>query len=448
MDWSLLLCSARDSFRTVPPAFPLNRYTFWYRAPANEGLPTVYYVPVLSKLVRSSVHVNSKLLATRNKMREEFLSPRNIWRTKRAVDFLTLSSKVGNSYFKDFIGVEFASVDAISSITGTEFPFGRRNSEKSFSYLVLQDDSNSIVQYLQYRYPRSVGDLVAVRQLPPEVEKSLPEAEFTPKKGEYEETLPPISAQPMYANKWLQGLEQPSRVVVNGRYLLPASKSLNFLEEWANGVATTPGKRYTFFCAEYNLAETTENNYQSIFISVLCYALLVLAPGGNMAVKCFVPLTTASVEIIYLMSLCFEEIALLPPCNTTPSNSCYLLGRNYAASAQCAEIRQSLLSLLSTLLASVLLHPLYQKVRTDNTYHLPNILLGDYFAYLRNSVPAAYSAWIGKRCEELLAREIAAYRRVQDAILGRETHEEYDYTKFLTIWNLPGTPTERTDEEE
>jgi 23S rRNA U2552 (ribose-2'-O)-methylase RlmE/FtsJ len=162
-----------------------------------------------------------------------------------------------------------------------------------------------------------------------------------------------------------------------------------------------------------------EQDGQRLFIAETATALKCLALGGSYVLKLFDCVTLPTIELMYLLSLCFQETHLIKPMTSRPANSeRYLVCKGYRESAAA-----SLLVDLDMQPASILYTRLLPPSTIDPTF----------LAYVEGAVAASLS-WQRQHCDIIYD---AMRMSSTSTPVKAPNRVSYDLDRALTFMGLP-----------
>ena len=97
------------------------------------------------------------------------------------------------------------------------------------------------------------------------------------------------------------------------------------------------------FSLDFNKQE--ENSLNLIF-SEICFAVMMQKAGGSFVLKVFDTFSSASVEMLYLLSYLYEEVYIMKPSTSRPANSeKYVVCLNFRNVPNLSKIKEKLLAI-------------------------------------------------------------------------------------------------------
>ncbi len=293
--------------------------------------------------------------------------------------------KIGKSIFITRAAVKLANIDAVHKITPDVFTLDKQRSNKPFTFCDVAAGPGSFTQYLQYRFPNSIGygiTLSNVKGL--DWNKSVIDMnKFTPFYGD-DNTGNLYTHWKNFSNYVLE--KQPSGVdlvVADG------------------GFETDIHSEQEFLSSRLILCES--------IIGINCTKI-----GGDFVLKVFDTVTDISAQTLYILSMCFDFITLFKPVSSRPANAeKYLL---------CKTKRPNT-ALFSQLLENVL--NAYTDTRMINSF--------------LNYLPDNFTDWLTEENTNGVKEQSLAVKDILMQLTGKakNTEHPYNYLKFLTIWALP-----------
>ena len=134
-------------------------------------------------------------------------------------------------------------------------------------------------------------------------------------------------------------------------------------------------------------------------------------------IKTFDTVTSLSAQLIYLMSLCFDELSIIKPISSRPASAeRYLIGKG-----RRKEIGS----------VSMILDEANRSYRDGS-----NVI-----KLIDNQLPADYIEWLRVQNELSVDRQIEAAENIIKLMAGQEVeHPPYDLRKALILWQVPDNP--------
>jgi cap1 methyltransferase len=288
--------------------------------------------------------------------------------------------------------IKLANIDAVHHISNHVFTFIDKTSPSPFSFCDVAAGPGGFTQYLQYRFPNSIGyGMTLKHQTLDWNTKSLDMSRFSPFYG-------PDNTGNLYTN-WNHFIDFVLAEQPNGVDLVTADGGFD-LEE---GDKTLLHKQ-EFLSSRLLLTQS--------LIGIACTKL-----NGNFVLKTFDTVTSISAHVLFILSLCFNRIIIFKPISSRPANAeSYLLciGRK-------PDIQQY-----------------YQLLSDAANLYTDDLFLSTLFS---DDLPASFTNWLYSSNTRSLDRQLSSAQHILLYINGQSpTIPSYDTRKFLLMWNLPDTP--------
>lgn len=288
--------------------------------------------------------------------------------------------KIGNSIFKNRAAVKLANIDAVLHLTEDSFSFVKRTSENNLTFCDVAAGPGGFTQYLQYRYPKSRGYGMTLKNSD---DWDLGILDL----GRFEIYYGPDNTGNLYYN-WFHFCS----------HVLSKDKDGVDLVLGDGGIQT-----------DYEQQEIESSR----LLLVQCLVVLFLSKK-HAVVKIFDTITEFSVKLLYLISSCFKETYIFKPCTSRPANSeRYLILKHSNNNPRKESIKEYLKNVNEQM-----------ENRNDVT--------------LEAEVSQDFVDFLYQRNQESIENQITAGERIL-RYLSKENPEVpvYNIHKFLKIWALP-----------
>ena len=300
---------------------------------------------------------------------------------------------IGRSIFINRAAVKLANIDAVHHVTNDIFTFDLKQSTTPFTFCDIAAGPGGFTQYLQYRYPLSVGYGITLKHETLDWSRRfLDMAQFTPFYGE-------DGTGNLYTN-WNQFTEYVHSQQPDGVDLVTADGGFDLEDSM-----------------DKTLLHRQEFLSSRLFLTQALVGIACAKAGGNFVLKTFDTVTDLSAQIIFSLAQCFDRITIFKPVSSRPANA-----EKYVICINRTPDITHIFNLLSDA----------SRLYTDDLY-LTNLFL--------DPLPKPFQQWLTQINSESTNRQL---RAAQDILLFlRGTPPDiplYDTDKFLVIWNLPDTP--------
>jgi cap1 methyltransferase len=312
------------------------------------------------------------------KVKDAFAHPQ----FQAARDVTNPFEKIGNSIFLNRAAVKLANIDALFSITGEQWHWGRRTSDKGFTFCDIAAGPGGFTEYLQYRYPQGRGWGMTLQGDLDWRRDRLDLSRFTPLYG-------PDGSGDLY-RYWSWLLEQVPPV----------------------DLVTADGG----FDTEDQPRRQEELSSQLLVVEGLL-GIQLLRPGGTFVLKLFDTSTAVMADLIYLLATAFEEIVIVKPVSSRPANSeRYLVARRR---------RDNVTATTAALTAALAAY--------SDTHYLDRLIT--------EPLPSSFLTWLREGNRVAVAEQLAAARRILLLLKGADPQTpRYYLPRCLLLWSVPATP--------
>lgn len=388
MDPSSNLCSlSHSSFD-----YPTFLYPLWYTPSSSPNL-TTETIPISTTGNPPPYCVDETRYNTLQKLKNSFDNPN----FDKARDASNPFEKIGRSIFMNRAAIKLANIDSVLHVTPSASTYQKQQLDDDLTFCDIAAGPGGFTQYLQYRYPKSIGYGMTLKSQTLDWNTSLLDMNrFTPFYGD-------DNSGNLYT-QWRSFVDfvkskNPSGVdliTADGGFDLESSESSNEKNE---------------------LLQKQEFLSSRLFLVQALVALSCVKTGGNVLIKTFDTVTEFSAQIIYLLSCCFDKVMLFKPVTSRPANAeKYFVGRG------AKRYIQQYIAVLEKAASKF----------TDTTYS--EILFTE-------ELPEDFLKWITEQNNNSTNLQIKTAASILNYLNGKEIQQEkYDIHKFLIIWNLPETP--------
>ena len=386
MDPSILLSLSYDSLKEVQPEI-VDINTGWYSQNGQIALRENYtYRSTQSGMKPTYCNVATYDILQR--VKDAFDTDGFV----EARDATNPFEQIGRSIFINRAGVKLANIDAVHHVSKNTFTFDKKTSDDPFTFCDIAAGPGGFTQYMQYRYPNSIGYGMTLRSTNLDWStKFINMDKFTPFYG-------PDNSGNLYSN-------HESFV----EYVLKHER---------DGVDLVTGDGG--FDLEDNNDKTLLHQQEFLSSRLLLTQCLVgigcTKIAGNFVVKVFDTVTTISAQILFVLAQCFQKILIFKPATSRPANAeryVICMNRNPDVGA-------------------------YYQLLLTAAKSYTNEYLATIFA---NSMDVSFEEWLTISNNESINRQLEAAERILRYLKGLDLEiPSYNIHKFLTIWNLPDTP--------
>ncbi len=287
MDPTKVLCQINSQYQLSNQTMilPLS-----YEIKQNERNFIVKYELETAEKRLSPICVDEKLLYLREEIKKQFNNPNFSNARLKTNPFEYL----GNSIFMNRASVKLANIDAVINPLQRQGGYINPQEDTQIFYLDLAGGPGGFSQYLQYRYPNSIGfgmTLTTESNLNWNSTK-LDMTRFYPYTGE----------------------DGSGNLYTQWNYLVTKIKQENVL-----------GLQLVVADGGFEIDQSTQANLQEFLSSRLILieflvALSTLTIGGSFICKVFDTISPFSADLLFLASLCFDRLFLFKPISSRPAN--------------------------------------------------------------------------------------------------------------------------------
>jgi len=385
MDPTAKLCQIRDSFNQPQPTVDLpESFSFGTELPSytlNIQESSIIDTPNLPP-----TFVDSDLYATLENIKLQYNTPKFEEIRLQYNPF----ERIGNSIFIDRAGVKLANVDAVLNLTGHTGGFMAQQSLNEFTFVDLAGAPGAWTQYIQFRFPLSIGYGISLKEAIPWRTDILNMDSFAINYGE----------------------DDTGNLYTNA-------------ESFAKYVKTSVNTGVDLVMADGGFSVKGEEERQEfltsrLILSEMLTALESLRIGGSFICKVYDTVTKIMADLIFLMSLCFENIWLFKPISSRPANS-----ERYLV---CKNLRPNIFEYINILATA---YYRYQG-KTSNDIMITNLF---------STLPEVFVSWLTNSNNQSFQTQID-YGNIILQLLNDHpvSLPQYNLYKCLVIWNLPDNP--------
>lgn len=344
---------------------------------------------------------------------------------REALQIVYPFENVPNSIFMDRAGLKIANTDAIYNVTrGIKPGLIKMRSDLKLSYCSIAEGPGAFVQYIQFRYPNSVGFGMTLKTDDSKLDWNLnliDQSKFIPVYGE-------DGTGNLYKN-WSYLEKEIRRTYPEGVLLVTADGGFE--------VKSTP-------------PEKRETESGRLLLTQFLTGISVVQTGGNFVCKLFETLTPISKQLIWILSCCFKRISFFKPISSRTTNT-----ERYIVCEDANPNRYQYISLLSN--ANDSYNSLAMEDKTKESMEdktddpsLLNSITNQYNVVnlFSNNLPDDFILWLKEQNQLSIDRQYKILENIDKVMLAMANNDpipivnqyEYDINKLLIIWNLPDRP--------
>lgn len=387
MDPSANLCLLYDTFKEDNVSNNNENVNNWYNN-VDELIFDINYVTIDIKEQIEPIYCDINKYNILQKVKDTFNNENFI----QARNITNPFENIGRSIFINRAAVKLANIDAVYNVTKDIFTWNKKISNENFTFADIAAGPGGFTQYLQYRYPNSIGYGITLK------DKNLDWSTNFLNMKRFKTYYGPDNTGNLYSN-W--------------------DNFINFvLQEESNGVdlITADGG---IDVEDTNLYSKQEFLSSRLLLTQVLVGIRCTKVGGNFVLKVFDTVTNLSAQIIYLLSRCFSNILIFKPVTSRPANA-----ERYII---CKDRKENINDIYNMLVQG-------EKLYTDQT--------GNYLISLfSNSLPADFIEWLTLQNNISINLQLTSAQNILLYMKGNNPNIiQYNIPKFLLIWNLPDTP--------
>lgn len=428
-DPSALLCEIRDSFtrpqiEIVPEMLP-QPYSITSAPMLNVQIKTASEA-TLPNLPPDPRYCDVNRYNELQNLKDKF--PDDEKKYTEARDKTNPFEDIGKSIFMNRAAIKIANIDAIYGLTKHFGGLLKMVVDGLYTYCDLCGGPGAFTQYLQFRWPDSMGYGLTLRN---ELDWNRSKLDVTRMNFIYGED----GTGNIYTN-WQQFVQEVRTTEQLGVDLvlgdggfdvesmdIPEPSSERDIEDKSKLHPLTPTETLTLPVATNNRKERFRRQEflsSRLLLCQLLTAISILKTGGNFVCKIFNTVTSLSAELLFIASLCFDNITIFKPISSRPANA-----ERYII---CRGLRDKVSS-YANILASA------------NQAYSQGV---NVISIISNELPEDFRTWLTFYNNRSIDRQMLAANRILRYLNGdinvlREI-PQYNIHKALIIWNLPDNP--------
>jgi 23S rRNA U2552 (ribose-2'-O)-methylase RlmE/FtsJ len=378
MDPSAALCRSYDTLTQSPIVAPSQPLSYTQSDLIEVSLDLR---PLSINDAPPPVYVDQHRYEILQKVKRSF----NVPHFQEARDATNPFEHIGKSIFINRAAVKLANIDAVFEVSG-QFGFDHQQSEAQFTFCDIAAGPGSFTQYLQYRYPNARGFGITLRK-PSSLDWSLKFIDQT----RFEAFYGPDETGDLYTN-WHPFITHVLTAYPEGVDLVTADGGFETLE------------RQEFLSSRLLATQAT--------VGIACTKI-----GGNFVLKVFDTVTTFSAQVLFMLSLCFDQIYIFKPVSSRPANA-----EKYVICQGRRPIARTYFGILASMAAAY---------EADIYWD----------SFIAQPLPSAFTDWLVESNNTQLGSQLQTAHHIISYLKGMPPDlPVYDLAKFLILWNLPDTP--------
>ena len=301
---------------------------------------------------------------------------------------------IGKKIFQNRAAIKLANIDAVFNLTESTGGFINKRSPEPFIFADVAGGPGGFTEYLQYRKFNSTGFGITLSE----------------KSGGIPWNLDHIQTDYFRINHGSDG--------TGNLYV-----SANYFADWV--LASAKGGVHLVVAdggIENDDYRGQELKSSHLILTEILVALRIVAVGKNLVLKIFDSISQITIDLLFVLACCFEEIHIFKPISSRPANT-----ERYVI----AKTRRQNISPYIDLLQEA-----NAKYKLDNDVDIVSQLFPhrtpefDQFIYETNQ--------ISLQLQTEVAHNIIDYLENKKPILPK-----YNLPRALIIWNLPSRPTQK-----
>jgi len=292
-DPSAKICESSDSLACSTETSKFT-YKKW-----NGKKDKIKYSPKFINLLDDDepVYTDKKLYKQVIKLGDKFGSQSG--RAREANPF----ENIGKSFFSNRAAIKLANCDAVHKLCGVDFSQRNPTSDEEFTYCDIASGPGSFTQYIQYRFPNSIGYGITLTHTKASNDgqdldwdsRIIDMDKFTPFYGTNKKNE---SAGDLY------------------RYWRDFGDFV--LKEQSDGVDLVMGDGGILIDGRESQQEFVSSRL--LLVQILT-GIICTKEGGNFITKAFDLVTELSAELLFILGMCFEVVIPFKPVSSRPMNA-------------------------------------------------------------------------------------------------------------------------------
>lgn len=325
----------------------------------------------------------------------QFLSIRN-----RANPF----EDIGKSIFMNRAAIKLANIDPLYNLTHSFGGLREMRDDQRFVFVDIAAGPGGFTQYIQWRKIDAMGIGMTLRSGIDWDKNQLDPNRINFYYGQDETGNLYTNWQSLIKLIKGQYSEGADLLTGDGGFEVESVKIDGLDQQTAKAVKAMNYKRQEFLSSRLLLVQ-------------ILTAINAIREGANCLIKTFDTVTALSAQLIFLMSLSFDELSIIKPISSRPANAeKYLIGKG-----RRKDITQ----------VSSILDEANQSYREET-----NII-----KLIDNPLPDDFLQWLKKQNSLSTDGQIDAAEKIVKLMAGEEIeHPPYDLRKALILWQVPDNP--------
>lgn len=426
MDPSIILCKVHDSFGTKPLT-PAEIMAILPRAyhpvtfPVLIGDIRVALEREVPNLPPDSRICDPQRYDALQKRKDKFATyPERVYMNAR--NEANPFERIGRSIFLDRAAIKIANSDAIYRLTSPgnlpipTFLNMSPTSSPGYSPLLFADIASgpgAFTEYIQFRRPDAYGYGMTLTTGNENLDWRKDRIDVSRMKFLYGDD----HTGNLYT-QWKSFVRDVKIEQPNGVDLVTGDGGFDIENAEIIGEATLKSieEQKSFnFCRQEFLCER-------LLLTQILVGINLTKVGGIFFCKIFDTVTTLTAQLLYVLSLCFDEISILKPMSSRPANTeRYLICKG----------RRGNIESYSTLLENM------------NDAYKPNTVVTSILD-VKTDIDAEFLIWLRDQNDLSLTRQEEAITAIESILEGKlPTLPKYNLHRALILWNLPDTPPSR-----
>lgn len=338
--------------------------------------------------------------------------------------------KLGRGHFQNRAGIKIANIDAIFKLTGEQISYWqpidfKKDTDRTLEgnskvcFGVLAEGPGAFVEYLQYRWPMSIGYGITLGN---------PSSDNLGWDFRYINRCSDSNNRPGF--KALYGDDNTGNLYTNAESFARDVKN----EQVGCDLVTGDG----------GIDVSIDNNYyreeylnSRLVLSQIYTSMLVLKKGGNLMLKIFNSVTKFTAQLLFITACCFEEFHIFKPVSSRPANAeRYIVAKGYR------DHSEDFINILKDAYHSYEGDQFTNQGKiNENAVYLHQLF--DINEFILNEdnkqIWQSFTGWLTRINNIHLQNQYTTSQKIREILDNGDydTDNKYDLSKCFIIWNLP-----------
>lgn len=391
MDPTSIVCTSRDTLKETMPDFDENVLPAWYEAEDTILSTNIVVEPLTTTSNLHPLYVDTVRYEALQDVKDAFNNP-NFAQARNATNPYEY---IGRSIFLNRAAIKMANIDAIYNLTGHLMGILKYTNDEPFTFCDVAAGPGGFTEYMQFRNPNNRGYGMTLKD--DRLDWNRQRLNF----DRFSVTYGNDGTGNLYTNwdyfiNWVLGNDNEGvdLVMADGGFDVEDANQYRAQEYLSSRLLLT-----------------------QIIIGIMCSK-----EGGSFVLKIFDSVTSVTGQMLYLLSLCFDQLTIFKPVSSRPANA-----ERYIV----AKGRRDMNDIVSYIEIIRQALDRYQ----DEAY-LTNIIAQE--------LPEDFIEWLTQINNTSVELQLKSAANIVRYLGGQDVDvEDIDTHKCLTVWNLPDTPLNR-----